>query len=88
MIYDGYLQLRERVIEPLGEARNDYLIFTELAKRLGYGHLWPQTEAEMIEKTRSCIYTLRSLGVEMERIKEMFRRKIEMTGYLKEITGE
>jgi anaerobic selenocysteine-containing dehydrogenase len=36
------------VIEPLGEARNDYLIFAELADRLGYGHLWPQTEEELV----------------------------------------
>jgi anaerobic selenocysteine-containing dehydrogenase len=49
MIYDGHVQLRQRVIEPLGEARNDYLVYAELARRLGYGHLWPQTEAEMIE---------------------------------------
>ncbi|MEJ2747973.1 MAG: molybdopterin-dependent oxidoreductase [Anaerolineae bacterium] len=48
MIYDGYIQLRQRVIEPLGEARNDYLIFAELADRLGYGHLWPQTEEDLI----------------------------------------
>jgi len=49
MIYDGYVQLRRRVIEPRGEARNDYLIFAELANRLGYGHLWPQTEEALIE---------------------------------------
>jgi anaerobic selenocysteine-containing dehydrogenase len=48
MIYDGYVQHRQRVIEPLGEARNDYLIFVELANRLGYGHLWPQTEEALI----------------------------------------
>jgi anaerobic selenocysteine-containing dehydrogenase len=49
MIYDGYIQLRSRVIAPRGEARSDYLIFAELARRLGYGHLWPQTEDGMIE---------------------------------------
>ncbi len=49
MVYEGYVQLRQRVIEPLGEARNDYLIFAELAARLGYGHRWPQTEAGMVE---------------------------------------
>ncbi|MCP4010034.1 MAG: molybdopterin-dependent oxidoreductase [Proteobacteria bacterium] len=47
-IHDGYIQLRSRVLEPQGEARNDYLIFTELARRLGYGERWPQTEAEKI----------------------------------------
>ncbi|MCP4962983.1 MAG: molybdopterin-dependent oxidoreductase [Actinomycetia bacterium] len=50
MIYDGHVQLRSRVIEPRGEARNDYLIFAELARRLGYGHLWPQTEQAMVEQ--------------------------------------
>lgn len=50
MAYDGYFQLRSRVIEPRGEARSDYLIFAELARRLGYGHLWPQTEEGMIER--------------------------------------
>jgi anaerobic selenocysteine-containing dehydrogenase len=44
----NHVQLRQRVIEPLGEARSDYLIYAELARRLGYGHLWPQTEAEAI----------------------------------------
>jgi anaerobic selenocysteine-containing dehydrogenase len=48
MIHDGYIQLRQKVIEPVGEARNDYLIFSELARRLGYGQLWPQTEEGMI----------------------------------------
>ncbi|MFQ5576286.1 MAG: molybdopterin-dependent oxidoreductase [Anaerolineae bacterium] len=57
MAYDSYVQLRQRVIEPRGEARNDYLIFAELARRLGYGHLWPQTEAGMIE------HALRGTGV-------------------------
>ena len=48
MVYDGYIQHRQRVIEPVGEARNDYLIFAELAERLGYGHLWPQSEEALI----------------------------------------
>lgn len=46
--HDGYLQLRRRVIPPQGEARNDYLIFAELARRLGYGEHWPQTEEALI----------------------------------------
>ena len=50
MIYDGYAQLRSRVIEPRGEARGDYRIYAELARRLGYGHLWPQSEEAMVER--------------------------------------
>ena len=44
MTYGPIFRLRERIIEPLGEARNDYLIMAGLADRLGYGHLFPQTE--------------------------------------------
>jgi cysteine desulfurase NifS len=48
MVYGPIFRLRERVIEPLAEARNDYLIMAELARHLGYGHLFPQTEEEML----------------------------------------
>jgi anaerobic selenocysteine-containing dehydrogenase len=63
MIYDGWVQLRQRVIPPLGEARNDYLIFAELARRLGYGHLWPQSEEAMIE------YALSGTGITLEALR-------------------
>ncbi len=48
MTYGPIFRLREKLIEPVGEARNDYLIMAELARRLGYGHLFPQTEEEMV----------------------------------------
>jgi cysteine desulfurase NifS len=48
VVYGPVFRLRERIIEPVGEARNDYLIMAGLAKHLGYGHLFPQTEEEMI----------------------------------------
>ncbi len=63
MIYDGWIQLRQRVIPPRGEARNDYLIFAELARRLGYGHLWPQSEEAMIE------YALSGTGITLETLR-------------------
>ena len=59
----GFVQLRERVIEPLGEARNDYLIFAELARRLGYGHLWPQSEDALVE------HALQGTGVTLADLK-------------------
>jgi len=46
--YPGYLQLRRRIIEPLGEARSDYWIFMELARRLGYGEVFPKDEEELV----------------------------------------
>jgi cysteine desulfurase NifS len=64
MVYGPIFRLREKVIEPLGEARNDYLIISELAKRLGYGHLFPQTEEEMLR------LVLQGSGYTLEDIKK------------------
>ena len=49
MTYGPIFRLREKVIEPLGEARNDFFIMAELAARLGYGHLYPQNEDELLK---------------------------------------
>ncbi len=48
MAYGPIFRLRERLIEPVGEARNDYLIMAQLADRLGYGDLYPQTEEALL----------------------------------------
>jgi len=64
MTYGPIFRLREKVIEPVGEARNDYLIMAELARRLGYGDLYPQSEKEMIR------FALRNSGFSLEKIKE------------------
>ncbi|MEJ2723557.1 MAG: IscS subfamily cysteine desulfurase [Deltaproteobacteria bacterium] len=50
MRYGPIFRIRERVIEPVGEARSDFFILSELARRLGYGHLYPQSEAELLER--------------------------------------
>ncbi|MCP3971831.1 MAG: molybdopterin-dependent oxidoreductase [Rhodobacteraceae bacterium] len=59
-VEDGYAQWRQRVVEPLGEARPDYLIFAELARRLGYGHLWPASEETNIRRG------IEGLGITLE----------------------
>ena len=48
MTYGPIFRLRERVIEPVEEARSAFFIFAELADRLGYGHLYPQNEEELL----------------------------------------
>jgi len=48
MVYGPIFRLREKVIEPVGEARNDYLIMAGLADHMGYGQLFPQSEEAMI----------------------------------------
>ncbi|HSO72963.1 MAG TPA: aminotransferase class V-fold PLP-dependent enzyme, partial [Thermodesulfobacteriota bacterium] len=50
MVYGPLFRIRERVIEPVGEARNDFFILSELARRLGYGHLYPQNEEELLAR--------------------------------------
>ncbi|MFC1924693.1 IscS subfamily cysteine desulfurase [Chloroflexota bacterium] len=65
MTYGPIFRLRERVIEPVGEARNDYLIMSGLADYLGYGHLYPQTEEEMIR------LALRGSGYTLEDVREV-----------------
>ena len=48
MRYGPLFAIRERLVEPQGEARSDFLILAELARRLGYGHLYPQSEEELL----------------------------------------
>lgn len=61
--YGPHIQLRQRVIEPRGEARNDLLIYAELARRLGYGHLYPQSEEELLE------FALQGTGVDVDTLR-------------------
>jgi len=50
MVYGSVFRIREKVIEPIGEAKNDFFILAELARRLGYGHLYPQNEEELLSR--------------------------------------
>ena len=63
MTYGPIFRLRERMIEPMGEARNDYLIMAKLADSLGYGHLFPQTEEEMLR------FVLKGSGYTLEDVR-------------------
>jgi cysteine desulfurase NifS len=63
MTYGPVFRLRKKVIEPVGEARNDYLIMAELARRLGYGHRYPQSEEQMVR------FVLAESGFTLEDVK-------------------
>lgn len=63
LTYGPIFRLREKLIEPVGEARNDYLIMAELARRLGYGRLYPQTEEEVVR------FVLEGSGFTLEDVK-------------------
>lgn len=46
--YPGFVIKRERIIDPICEARNDIFILHEIVKRLGYGDLYPRDETELL----------------------------------------
>jgi anaerobic selenocysteine-containing dehydrogenase len=45
-----YFQIMDKAAEPLWEARSDTWIYTELAKRLGFGDLFDKSEEEWIDE--------------------------------------
>ena len=64
MVYGPIFRVRERMLEPVGEARNDYLIMAELARRLGYGDQFPQSEEELLD------FALQGSGYTKEDVRE------------------
>ena len=64
MTYGPIFRIRDKIIEPVGEARNDYLIMSELSRRLGSGDLFPATEEAMIRQA------LAGSGHTLEEIRE------------------
>ncbi|NEV61151.1 aminotransferase class V-fold PLP-dependent enzyme [Thiorhodococcus minor] len=63
MHYGPIFRLRERVIEPVGEARSDFLILAELARRLGYGDCFPQDEEAILR------FALQGSGYDLEEVR-------------------
>jgi hypothetical protein len=64
MVYGPLFRIRERLIQPLGGARNDMFIMAELARHLGYGHLYPQNEQELFT------HILKGSGFTYDNVKE------------------
>ncbi|UFS69781.1 IscS subfamily cysteine desulfurase [Geomonas sp. RF6] len=63
MRYGPLFKIRERLVEPQGESRNDFLILAELARRLGYGELYPQSEEELLR------FALQGTGFTLEEVR-------------------
>lgn len=51
--YKNRIRLRERIIEPLGESKNDLFILHALAEKLGFGNQFPSSDEELLSKTFS-----------------------------------
>jgi len=63
MVYGPLFRIRERVVEPEGEARHGFFILAELAKRLGYGDLYPQSEEAVLR------HALKPAGFTLEQVR-------------------
>lgn len=63
MRFGPLFKIRERMVEPQGESRNDFLILAELARRLGYGELYPQTEEDILR------FALEPSGFSLEEVR-------------------
>ena len=67
---DSYLvsgrrvELRRKVIEPLGESRSDRDIVAAIAGRLGYGHLFPRSSREMLR------WAFEGTGIDLEELEK------------------
>lgn len=62
-VYGPLFRIRERVIEPEGEARHGFFVLAELARRLGYGDLYPQSEEEVLR------HALKPAGFTLEQVR-------------------
>ncbi|WP_243372540.1 IscS subfamily cysteine desulfurase [Geotalea sp. SG265] len=63
MRFGPLFKIRERMVEPQGEARSDFLILAELAERLGYGQLYPQSEEDLLR------HALEGSGFSLEEVR-------------------
>ncbi len=79
--YGNALRRREKMIEPVGQARPNYQILTELAEKLGYGHLYPRTQEELLT------YILEESGYTMDDLlgaeKQVLKKKPKPPVYRK-----
>ncbi len=63
-----YLQLQQKVIEPLWESRSDFQIAAELGRRMGFGEYFNKTEEQYIEEILASGHPTME-GVSVERLK-------------------
>ncbi len=64
MVYGPLFRLREKLVEPVGEARNDYEIMSELARRLGYGDQYPEAGEPLLR------FVLQGSGYTLEDVRK------------------
>ncbi|MBD0396966.1 molybdopterin-dependent oxidoreductase [Bacillus sp. 2211] len=66
-MYHHYVQYGKKLAEPQGEAKSDRWIWTELAKRLGFGELFDYSAEDFLKMGLS---SLEKEGITLEQLKE------------------
>jgi hypothetical protein len=67
--YHSYLQLQQKVIEPLNECKSDFRIAAELGKKLGFGEFFSKTEEQYMEELLASRHPTME-GISLARLKE------------------
>jgi len=67
--YHSYLQLQQKVIEPLHECKSDFQIASGLGRKLGFGDYFNKTEEQYIEELLDSHHPTME-GISLETLKE------------------
>lgn len=83
-----YLQLQQKVIEPLHESKPDFRIAAELARRMGFGDYFDKTEEQYLEELLASGHPTME-GISLERLKEgpVVAKPLERPQQLRTPTG-
>ncbi len=88
-IYNVYLQLQQKVIEPLYESKSDFQIAAELGRRMGFAEYFDKTEEQYLEELLASDHPSME-GITLERLKEgpVKAKTVEKLQELKTQTGK
>ena len=86
--YHSYLQLQQKVIEPLHESRSDFRIAADLGKKLGFGTFFDKTEEQYIEELLASPDPAMQ-GISLARLKEgpAMARPLDRPSHFRTSTG-
>jgi anaerobic dimethyl sulfoxide reductase subunit A len=86
--HHSYLQLQQKVIEPLHECRSDFHIAAELGKKLGLGAYFEKTEEQYIEDLLASGHPTME-GISLARLKEgpATARRLHRPSHFRTSTG-
>ena len=64
VVHGQFVQVREKVIEPRGQAKSDWDMAIAIANRMGYGHSYPESSEDMLR------WALEGTGIDLEKLRQ------------------